>query len=188
MEVKLIKSKIYLLRISSASNFLKFSCTLQFFGGNEGTPAQINEICSSFQDKIDGVGPHVTGKRQHRPPRRYMDEYLVAKANINRRTCEISRNMTSKRELIKAKPRKIKESADIKQEEPFQGACIQVPFGLPLEEEQVKEKSTCLTWSIVPVSPVINNSYRTSSYGLVWSSWESADKTMYMLIFCLLVP
>lgn len=150
-------------------------------------------ICNSFQGKADESGACVTGKRAHRPPKRFIEESLELKSSSKskRRRCTVSsHNSNNKTSTAKVKLAGVKsekqlcikeeteESPSFCPEEPFDGACIQVPFGLPVEEEQQLKEKTCLTTTtaIVPFvsvrtiicSPISSNcTFFTPSMGSI---------------------
>ncbi|KAK4758228.1 hypothetical protein SAY87_019529 [Trapa incisa] len=112
-----------------------------------------------IQDAESLTGEKPLGKRLHKPPRRYIEEYVEHKSrSISQKACRTCCRAS------KVKPLSVKTPKDptkqlpnesngtllsMHEEEPFAGACIQVPFGLPVEEEQVKETPASLGLSIV---------------------------------------
>ncbi|XP_030526644.1 uncharacterized protein LOC115738224 [Rhodamnia argentea] len=95
------------------------------------------------------VGVLVTGKRVHKPPRRYIEESSEFKSRSHpRRSCISVKSPKSK--VVDAKiPKQCEEEVNEAarsghQIGSFDGACIQVPFGLPVEEGQAKGNTLCL--------------------------------------------
>lgn len=123
--------------------------------------SEVTETGSSPQDKGDERDPLIVGKRLHKPPRRYIEESLEPKSrSISRKRCRTHHRASKVKPLsvkLPKEPTKQLSHEDngtllsMQEEEPFNGACIQVPFGLPVEEEQVKETPSSLGLSIVLV-------------------------------------
>lgn len=123
------------------------------------------ETGTSSQEKGDG-GLLIMGKRLHRPPRRYIEESLEPKSrSSSRRRCGTYHKAPKVKVLGVKPPRQVPKQLSQKcngavialhEVEPFNGACIQVPFGLPVEEELVKESPSSLAISTVSVSPDIS--------------------------------
>lgn len=89
------------------------------------------------------VGVLVTGKRVHKPPRRYIEESSEFKSRSHpRRSCVSVKSPKSK--FVEAKIHKQREEEVNETDRSghqvgsFDGACIQVPFGLPVEDGQAK--------------------------------------------------
>ncbi|KAK3408730.1 uncharacterized protein LOC104421640 isoform X1 [Eucalyptus grandis] len=104
----------------------------------------------SFHGKDENeVGGLVTGKRVHKPPRRYIEESSEFKSRSHPRRSSVSVK-SPKNKVVDAKIHKqceeeVNETAGSgNQIGSFDGACIQVPFGLPVEEEQAKGNTLCL--------------------------------------------
>ncbi|OWM68910.1 uncharacterized protein LOC116210005 isoform X1 [Punica granatum] len=124
--------------------------------------SELAETGTSSQDKGD-EGLVIIGKRLHKPPRRYIEESLEPKSrSSSRRRCATIQKalkvkplgVKSPKQPSKQPPKQLPRKGNgavlsVHEEEPFNGACIQVPFGLPVEEEQVKETPSSLTLSIV---------------------------------------
>lgn len=139
--------------------------------------SEVTETGTSPQDKGDGGGPLIMGKRLHRPPRRYIEESLELKSrSIPRRRCR-TYHKASKVNPLGVKPPEQQPTKQLShkgngavlslhEEEHFNGDCIQVPFGLPVEEEQVKETPSSLGLSIIAVGLSIRY-YFLSVYNLV---------------------
>ncbi|KAK4780177.1 hypothetical protein SAY87_016283 [Trapa incisa] len=116
------------------------------------------EAGTSSQEKRDG-GLLVKGKRPHRPPRRYIEESMEPKArSSSSRRCGTFNKASKVKPVVVKPPRQAPRQPMHKgtgamiamdEAEPFNGACIQVPFGLPVEEELVKELPSSLALTIV---------------------------------------
>lgn len=123
------------------------------------------ETRTSSHEKGHGEGLLVKGKRPHKPPRRLIEESLEPKfrassgkrCGTNRKSSEIKPlHVKSPEQALKQLSHKGNEAMlSVHEEESFSGACIQVPFGLPVEEEPVKETLSSLALSIVSVSLLI---------------------------------
>lgn len=95
------------------------------------------------------MGVLVTGKRVHKPPRRYIEESSEFKSRSHpRRSCVSVKSPKSKvvdAKIHKQREEEVNEAARSgHQMGSFDGACIQVPFGLPVEEGQAKGNTLCL--------------------------------------------
>ncbi|KAI3427658.1 uncharacterized protein J3R85_009220 [Psidium guajava] len=95
------------------------------------------------------MGVLVMGKRVHKPPRRYIEESSEFKSRSHpRRSCVSVKSPKSKvvdAKIHKPREEEVNEAARSgHQMGSFDGACIQVPFGLPVEEGQAKGNTLCL--------------------------------------------
>lgn len=97
-------------------------------------------------NKVDTL---VTEKRLRKPPRRYSEESIEQKS---RSTIKKSAHKASKDKSLPSEShrqnhcqKKLKAAPIIHKDKSFNGGCIQVPFGLPIEEGQVHsaKKRTC---------------------------------------------
>ncbi|XP_056169012.1 uncharacterized protein LOC115678153 isoform X3 [Syzygium oleosum] len=95
------------------------------------------------------VGVLVTGKRVHKPPRRYIEESSEFKSRNHPRRSSVSvkspKSKVVDAKIHKQREEEVNETARSGQQiGSFDGACIQVPFGLPVEEGQAKGNTLCL--------------------------------------------
>lgn len=124
--------------------------------------SELTETGTSSQGKGDEGGLLVIGKRLHRPPRRYIEESMEHKSRSSSRRRYGNYHKSSKVKPLGVKPprqapKQLSHKGSVamisvQEEEPFNGACIQVPFGLPVEEDQVKETPSSLALVTVSVS------------------------------------
>lgn len=88
----------------------------------------------------------VTEKRLRKPPRRYSEESVEQKSRSNSKK---SAPKASKDKYLHSEShkqqwqKKIKAASIVHKDKSFNGGCIQVPFGLPIEEGHSAKKRTC---------------------------------------------
>lgn len=88
----------------------------------------------------------VTEKRLRKPPRRYSEESIEQKSrsNIKKSTSKASKDKSLPSESHKHQwQKKLKAAPIVQKDKSFNGGCIQVPFGLPIEEGHSAKKRTC---------------------------------------------
>ena len=104
------------------------------------------EICSA--EEGDKAGLLVSPKRSRKPPRRYIEESLDYEPKSHNRKCSVGRK--SKDRILHDRFEKHNWQKEFHVEEvvyeddSFNGGCIQVPFGLPMEKEHPKKNKTSL--------------------------------------------
>ena len=95
----------------------------------------------------------VTEKRLRKPPRRYSEESVEQKSRSNSKKSALkaSKDKSFHSESHKQQwQKKVKAAPIVHKDKSFNGGCIQVPFGLPIEEGHSAKKRTCWV-RIVPV-------------------------------------
>ncbi|KAK4741881.1 hypothetical protein SAY87_025469 [Trapa incisa] len=117
------------------------------------------QISTHIQEAESLAEEKPLGKRLHKPPRRYIEESVEPKSrSISGKKCRTyCRASKVKPSSVKFPKEPMKQLPNVgngtllsmHEEEPFARACIQVPFGLPVEEEQAKESPESLGMSIV---------------------------------------
>lgn len=88
----------------------------------------------------------VTEKRLRKPPRRYSEESIEQKSrsNIKKSAPKASKDKSLPLESHKQQwQKKLKAAPVVHKDKSFNGGCIQVPFGLPIEEGHSAKKRTC---------------------------------------------
>ncbi|XP_062082151.1 uncharacterized protein LOC133788614 isoform X2 [Humulus lupulus] len=99
------------------------------------------ELCSL--DEGDLAGLLVSPKRSRKPPRRYIEESLDYESRSHNRKCGISRKLKDR--ILHDRYQKYKwqqkefHAEVVYEDDSFNGGCIQVPFGLPMEKENPKK-------------------------------------------------
>ncbi|PON66561.1 Octamer-binding transcription factor [Parasponia andersonii] len=97
----------------------------------------------SSLDEGDKAGLLVSPKRSRKPPRRYIEESLDYETKSHNRKCGIGRK--SRDRNLHDRYQKYNWQQEFQAEElvyeddSFNGGCIQVPFGLPMEKEHPKK-------------------------------------------------
>ncbi|EXC22894.1 Telomere repeat-binding protein 4 [Morus notabilis] len=96
------------------------------------------EFCS---DEGYRAEPLVSPKRSRKPPRRYIEESLEYESKSNNKKCGIGKR-SKDRILYDRYPKYKWQNAEhmVYEDDSFNGGCIQVPFGLPMEREQPHPK------------------------------------------------
>lgn len=92
------------------------------------------EFCSL--DEVDRPEPLVSPKRSRKPPKRYIEESLEYESKSSNKKCGIGKR--SKDRILHDRYPKYKwQNAEqvVYEDDSFNGGCIQVPFGLPMEKE-----------------------------------------------------
>uniref|UniRef100_A0A9I9CKG4 Uncharacterized protein n=1 Tax=Cucumis melo TaxID=3656 RepID=A0A9I9CKG4_CUCME len=88
----------------------------------------------------------ITEKRLRKPPRRYSEESVEQKSRSNSKKSALkaSKDKSLHSESHKQQwQKKVKAAPIIHKDKSFNGGCIQVPFGLPIEEGHSAKKRTC---------------------------------------------
>lgn len=100
-------------------------------------------------DGEDKAEPLVTRKRSRKPPKRYIEESLDYCSKSSNRKCLMAYRR-SKDQFLHVKSQKQQWQKDFhtvhvfRQDDSFDGNCIQVPFDLPMEREHPKKKKSFL--------------------------------------------
>lgn len=103
------------------------------------------EFCSLEEGDKAGI---ISPKRSRKPPRRYIEESLDYESKFPNRKCGIGRK--SRDRILHDRYHKYKWQKEFHAEEvvyeddSFNGGCIQVPFGLPMEKEHPKKNKSSL--------------------------------------------
>ncbi|KAF4356383.1 hypothetical protein F8388_013248 [Cannabis sativa] len=103
------------------------------------------EMCSL--DEGDQAGLLVSPKRARKPPKRYIEESLNYDSRSHHRKCGIGRKLKDRilhDGYQKYKWHQKEFHAEVFEDDSFNGGCIQVPFGLPMEKEHSKKNKYIL--------------------------------------------
>jgi len=88
----------------------------------------------------------VTEKRLRKPPRRYSEEAVeqLSRSNSKKSAPRASKDKSRPSESHKHQwQKKLKAAPVVYKDKSFNGGCIQVPFGLPIEESHSAKKIIC---------------------------------------------
>ncbi|KAK6936078.1 hypothetical protein RJ641_033108 [Dillenia turbinata] len=117
------------------------------FSGLDSLNEFSSEISKDGFDTLDSgrKGEILTEKRSRRPTRRYIEESLVQCTKFPSKKGRVSRSRSGEK-LPRGRPRKQHYSKGIGaapvREKPFEGSCIQVPFGDPIRKGRPKKHAT----------------------------------------------
>ena len=105
--------------------------------------SNLSKVELSCLDEEDKVGQLVSPKRSRKPPRRYIEESLEYEFKPFHKKCGIGKK--SKDKLLHDRYPKHKWQKEFHgeqvayEDDSFNGGCIQVPFGLPMDKEHSKK-------------------------------------------------
>ncbi|KAK6926749.1 hypothetical protein RJ641_008468 [Dillenia turbinata] len=141
----------------ASTNFASMDTTSTLLGDQDGHLGEfsgldsLNEFSSEISkdgfDTLDSgrKGEILTEKRSRRPTRRYIEESLVQYTKFPGRKGQVSRSRLGEK-LPRGRPRKQHYPKGIgaapARKKPFEGSCIQVPFGDPIRKGHPKKHAT----------------------------------------------
>ncbi|CAK9165981.1 unnamed protein product, partial [Ilex paraguariensis] len=107
--------------------------------------SELNELVFGFPESGEKESMVVTRKRVRKPTQRYIEDHLEQKSRYKRKKSGIS-DTCSKDKILPTKcagqnyKRGSGSTSVVCRKETYRGACIQVPFGLPVQEGCSKKK------------------------------------------------
>ncbi|KAI4386062.1 hypothetical protein MLD38_004030 [Melastoma candidum] len=112
-----------------------------------------SESCISLQCKEEKDSDVVKVKRVHKPPRRYIEETIEVKPQRTPKKPSISYKRPREKlvddKILKPQEEKVDRNPRSLHQSSFDG-CIQVPFGLPVEDDDVPETPPNKVCNIAP--------------------------------------
>uniref|UniRef100_A0A5B7C3H4 Uncharacterized protein n=1 Tax=Davidia involucrata TaxID=16924 RepID=A0A5B7C3H4_DAVIN len=108
--------------------------------------SEVSKVVFGFPNSGEGEGALVSKKRSRKPTRRYIEESLEQNSRHRRRKCGVSDTFLEDKILHVGSQKQHYQKGFgattlVFQEELFEGTCIQVPFGLPVQKGPLKKKS-----------------------------------------------